>query len=279
MAQEDSLAGIVNKKGIPTVLLLLSGLLLFISFFVGWFAVDASLQRWEYDPESSDNLGAPLGKASLDLEMKMLSLGVTAKPSNIEAMIESRGGPPSYDDAASTSGTVMLGVLLLQVALGVCFAALLGFYLLQRRRKNDYSRIVRRMFILFVVLAVVTLAYFSIRIVPAAEADEQSILRDFRLSDSGNPGELRPDIGFWLRWETKPTRNTVGTEEQMWKFTVTSGPSGGWYLTVIALAATTGARILGARNGDLSPKETGEIAPPAPPAAPPPPPPPKWTRV
>lgn len=276
MAQDDSLAGIINKKSLPTALLVFAGLLLFISFFVGWFSVDAELRRWQYDPDSEDHLGSPIGKANLDLEMKMLSLGVTIEPDNIQELMEDRGGPPTYEDAAGASGTVMRGVLLLQVATTLCFFALLGFYALQRKRKTDYSRIVKRLYVLFVILTLVTIAYFSFRIVPAAEEDEKYIINEFSLSDDDYNPNIEPDIGFFIHWETKPAEYSQGTERQMWKFTVMSGPSGGWYLSLIAFGCVTAARIIGARNGDLTPKDEDGPAPP-PPLAPPPP--PKWTRV
>lgn len=277
MAQDEALAGIVSKKSLPKVLLVFAGIMIFISFFVGWFSVDASLQRWDYDEAAEDHVGVPLGKASFDLEMKMLSMETHAKPSNIEELMTNGGGPPSYDDAAPNSGTVMLGVLLLQVALGVCFLALIGFYSLQRRRKNDYSRVIRRVFLLFIVLAILCLGYFSFRIVGAAETDETTILNEYRLSENSVYDDLNPEVGFWLRWETKKTEIETTDGKEIWQFTVVSSPSGGWYLTVLAVAGAIGARILAARNGDLTPKEEGLVPPP--PAVPPPPPPPKWTRV
>lgn len=259
---EDAWGGLVNRRALPGFLIVLTGVLLLLSFFVGWFSIDAKLRRWTYDENNpSDFDGAPLTPtARIDLEMRMLSIDTSASPSDLQRAIEAQG-EPTYDDHAGRMGTVMLGVLLMQFTTFVCFFALVGFYFAHRRGKRGFGRTIRRLFMLFAVLVVVGLLYFSVGIGPAARDDEQYILEQYPFSDQVAYASLRPDIGFWKTWTSdKVTVSPPNSERQVWEFEVKSNPSAGWWLTLAALLCAVGARMLADREGLLEKSDLGDAA-------------------
>jgi uncharacterized membrane protein YidH (DUF202 family) len=269
MAQSESqFGGLVNPKTLPMILLGFGLLLLVLSFAVGWYSVDAKLRRWQHDPENAqgDFVGPFLGPLyKIDLEMNMLSIKTSAAPSQVETLMASRGGEPTYEDHAGRMGTIMLGVLLMQLAILVAFAATTGFYVLHRRRRNDYSGVTKRLFIVVCVLIVVSMVYFTARIGPAAEEDEKVILNLYPFNDQVAYAPLTPELGFWKQWKSDKTTVTIqGDNKQVWEFEVISRPSAGWWLTLAALGCAVGARVMAARNGDFG-FEQGIEPPPPPP--------------
>lgn len=255
---EGAFGGLVNRKALPGFLLILTGLLLLLSFFVGWFSVDAKLRRWSHDESNPPDFdGAPLTPtARIDLEMRMLSIDASAAPAELQRSIEAQG-EPTYDDHAGRTGTVMLGVLLMQFTAFVCFFAIAGFYYLHRRGRRNLGRTVRRLFVLFAVLLVVGLLYFSGRIGSAARADEEYVLEQYPFSDQVAYASLRPDIGFWRTWTSdKVTVSPPNSERQVWQFEVRSNPSAGWWLSAAALLCAVGSRVLAQREGLLEKPET-----------------------
>jgi hypothetical protein len=265
MAQESNYSGLVNKRAIPVFLLCLGLFFVFLSFFVGWYSVDAKLRRWAYDPENPPDYDGPFKPPlwAIDLEMKMLSISTTGHPNQLQDAIDSRGAP-SYDEHAGRMGTVMLGVLLMQITTLIAFGSATGFFMLQRRRRHDYAGVTKRLFIVLFLIMSLSLAYFMVRIGPAAKADEEVILAAYPFTDQVAYQPLKPDLGFWKQWNSAKTRVPVGSNNyEIWQFEVVSNPSAGWWLTVAAVACAIGARVVGARNGDFDRLE----APEPPPAA------------
>jgi hypothetical protein len=264
---ETAYGGLVNPRSVPGFLLGIGILLVLLSFAVGWYSVDAKLRRWQHDPENAegDFVGPflqPLYK--IDLEMNMLSIKTQAAPAAIENAIVSRG-EPSYDVHAGRMGTIMLGMLLMQLSVLAAFAATTGFYVLQRRGKNDYSGVTKRLFIVLCALTLVSLVYFTLRIGPAAEDDEKVILEAYPFSDQVAYAPLTPELGFWKQWKSDKTTVTIqGDNRQVWEFEVVSRPSAGWWLTVAALGCAVGARVMAARNGDFDMASSLDAPPPPP---------------
>lgn len=255
MAQaETAYGGLVNPRTVPIFLLGLGIVLVVLSFAVGWYSVDATLRRWSYDPENSsgDFVGSFLPPlARIDLEMQMLSITTDASPTQVQNAIVSRG-EPSYDIHAGRMGTVMLGMLFMQFAVLVAFAAVTGFYVLHRRGKHDYAGVTKRLFIVLYLLFTVSLVYFTLRIGPAAEADEEVILEAYPFSDQVAYAPLKPELGFWKEWKSDRTTVTIqGDDRQVWEFEVVSRPSAGWWLSVAGFGCAIGARIMATRNGDF----------------------------
>jgi hypothetical protein len=254
MAAEDQIGSIVNRRALPTILLVLSVLLVLLSFAVGWYSVDTTLRRWEYDQSNPpDYDGASLGVPfELDLEMRMLSIDTYSAPDQLRRNIEERGGEPNYDEHAGRMGTVMLGMLMMQLVILLCLIALAGFYSLHKKGRTSLGPTVKRLSVVFIVLMFLSLLYFAVRIGPAAREDEQFILSRYSFDDSVAYESLEPELGFWRIWTSdKRTINVPNQGLQVWQFTVESKPSAGWWLSLAALGCVVGARIVAQRNGEF----------------------------
>lgn len=269
MADADGLGGLVNRRALPVVLLALAGLLILLSFAVGWFSIDATLRRWAYDqsapPDYDGAFIPPLYR--IDLEMQMLSIATDASPEALRQTIDERGGTPNYDDHAGRMGTVMLGMLMMQLVVLLSFIALAAFYGLHRRGRRELAPTVKRLAILFAVLVVASLLYFMFRMGGAAREDEEYILSQYQFNDQVAYAPLEPEIGFWKNWRSDKTTLTLPNNvREVWEFQVESRPSAGWWLSVGSLACVLGARIVAQRNGEFD--EEPEPLPPGPGARP-----------
>lgn len=252
-ASDDAFGGIVNRRGLPSILLGLGILLVLVSFAVGWFSVDAILHRAAYDETAPDNAGKEFGRARLELEMHMLKITTQANPTAIEQQIRERG-EPTYDEHAGRMGTVMLGVLMMQFAVLLSLLATAGFYYLHRKKRGDFAAVTKRLFIVFFLLTTLGLVYFGLRIGPSAKADEHYILERYQFLGDVPVSPIQPDVGFWKTWKSFWTRVTLPQtgETEMWQVEVLSRPSAGFWLTTVALACGISARVLAQRNGDFA---------------------------
>src|SRR5687767_1179068 len=115
MAAEPGLGSIVQKRSLPLVCLGLAGLFLALSFAVPWYSADAILDVYEYDSEASEDdfRGDKITTLRINLDMYMLRMDTEATPRVLDDRIENQGAP-SYEDHAGNTGTLMLGVLMLQ---------------------------------------------------------------------------------------------------------------------------------------------------------------------
>lgn len=254
MSAEDQIGSIVNRRALPTILLVLAALCVLLSFAVGWYSVDTTLRRWQFDqsnlPDYDGALIPPIFE--LDLEMRMLSIDTYSAPQALQANIEERGGEPNYDEHAGRMGTIMLGVLMMQLVVLLALVALIGFYALHRKGRKTMGPTVKRLSVVFLVLLLLALVYFAVRIGPAARADERYILSRYSFDDSVAYESLQPELGFWRIWTSdKNTINVPNQGLQVWQFTVESRPSAGWWLSLAALGCVLGARVIAQRNGEF----------------------------
>ncbi|HLE46757.1 MAG TPA: hypothetical protein VI818_00555 [Candidatus Thermoplasmatota archaeon] len=261
-AADDSYGGIINRGGLPSILLGLGVLLVLVSFAVGWFSIDAVLHRYAYDESAPNNAGAEQGVIRLDLEMHMLKIETRANPLQLEENIRERG-EPTYDDHAGRMGTVMLGVLMLQFVVLLALLATAGFYYLHRRKRHDYAGVTKRLCTVFLVIAVLTLLYFALRIGPSARDDEQYILDRYDFLGDVPASPIEPEIGFWKTWKSFHTRVTIPDtgETEMWQIVVFSRPSAGFWLMAASVGCVLGARIVAGRNGEFSEAKRDEPLP------------------
>lgn len=254
MAGEDQIGSIVNRRALPTILLVLAILCVLLSFAVGWYSVDTTLRRWVYDqsnpPDYDGSLIPPVFE--LDLEMRMLSIDTYSAPQQLQENIEERGGEPNYDEHAGRMGTIMLGMLMMQLVVLLALLALAGFYMLHRKGRKSLGPTIKRLSVVFIILMTLSLLYFAVRIGPAAREDEQYILSRYSFDDSVAYESLQPELGFWRIWTSdKRTINVPNQGLQVWQFTVESKPSAGWWLSLAALGCVVGARIVAQRNGEF----------------------------
>lgn len=251
------MSSLINRRTLPVLLFGLAGVMLVLTFFVGWHTLAAGVQRWQYDEANTENhKGAPQpGRVNIDLQMTMLSIQTTARPSFVQDFIDGRGGGPTYDQHAGNMGSIMLGVLLMQAVVFVAFLALFLFYLVNRRNRDAaFAPIVKRLFVVFVILAACVLLYFSVSMGPAALKDEKEILKTYKFGETSYlPLEPRCSPAFWCTWTKccSTVQNPATGQKELWQFTVESHPSAGWWLQIGGLGLAGAAVFVARRNGEF----------------------------
>lgn len=264
------------RPGSIGVALLVSSLVLsLVALNVPWFRVDTEMRFREYDP-STDDLGedcfqiqgTPLCRASVDLDLKMLSLSSDMSPNALEDAIINRAGSPSYDDHAANSGTAMLGILLLQIVAFLSLAASVVLFFLHGKGGRDFGPSVWKFGALFAVFGLVTLGYFVVAVPGGAERDVRDILEEYEFifQQEGAPPIhdtlLQPDIGFWKTDSCcEPTYHTVHQGQDIAVAATTiSRPAAGFWLQSLTLLTFASGLILATRGGRLDTAAPGDAA-------------------
>lgn len=230
-----------NKDRIPALALGVCGLLLLLSFFVGWYQVEVRVDNWAFDSSQEENKGTQFPDYVLTLRMQMFSVDTSGKPTQFESQVTAQG-EPTYDSHAGRVGTKMLGVFLLQLTTLVSFVVLVAFYIWHR--KKDQSETLTRMAVVFMFLTAFTILYFATTIGGAAQDDTRFILNQYQFEENANYDLSEVQVGFWKKWETdEPHTVTVNGQQQVWEVTATSRPSAGWWLEVAALGVFAVAAV------------------------------------
>jgi hypothetical protein len=242
MAEPDDDKSRFDVRVLPMAAMILSALLVLLSFPVGWYSIDVDVQTWEFDDTKPQNKGDPLGTFKLDLEMTMLNLETHFLPNALENKIKANQGLPTYDEHAGRIGTIMLGILILQASVLLTLVSVIVFKAVDRKTHRERSTIMA-LSVVLVVLSLFVLVYFAAAIGGAAQKDVQYLVTKYRFDDQAGYNLNEIKVGFWQDWKTdRPQNVPVSGSLQVWEVQAQSRPSAGWWL----LSASTLVFFVGA---------------------------------